>query len=85
MLVDWAESVAIYRESFKRANNRDLTIKVFRGADHNLYSTGRKKAEQQVSQFVGGYFDIMIDWLRARRFAQSSVKVRQQARVGHAK
>jgi len=76
MLVDWRESAAIYRESFKRENNRDLTIKVFRGADHRLYSIDRKNAEPRVSPFVDGYFDTMIDWLRVRGFAQGSVKVR---------
>jgi len=61
VLVDWRESVAIYRESFKRANNRDLTIKVFKGADHNLYRIGK-------TTFVNGYFDTIIEWLRAKGF-----------------
>jgi hypothetical protein len=75
-VVDWRESAAIYRESFKRANNRDLTIKVFRRADHSLNVIGRTNGEQRVSRFVDGYFDTMIDWLRARRLAQSGAKVR---------
>ena len=69
VLVDWRESVAIYRESFKRANNHDLTIKIFKGADHNIYGIGRTKS-------VDGYADIMTGWLRARGFAQSSVEGR---------
>jgi pimeloyl-ACP methyl ester carboxylesterase len=76
VLVDWRESSAIYRESFNRENNRDLTIKVFRGADHRLYSVDRKNSEPRRSPFVDGYFDTMIDWLRVRKFAQGSVKVR---------
>ena len=69
VLVDWRESVAIYRESFKRANNHDLTIKIFKGADHNIYGIGRTKS-------VDGYPDTMTSWLRARGFAQSSVEGR---------
>ena len=69
VLVDWRESVAIYRESFKRANNHDLTVKIFKGADHNIYGIGRTKS-------VDGYADVMTGWLRARGFAQSSVEGR---------
>src|SRR5258705_13238353 len=35
-LVDWRESVQIYRSSFARSGNRDLTIKRFKEADHEM-------------------------------------------------
>ena len=58
VLVDWRDSVPIFRESFRAGGNRDLTIKVFRNADHNLMTAGPE------SQFVKGYLPLLRDWLR---------------------
>ena len=58
VLVDWCDSVSILRESFRAGGNPDLTIKVFRNADHNLMTAGPD------SQFVKGYLPLLSDWLR---------------------
>jgi uncharacterized protein len=55
--VDWRTSVRIYRESFELAGDRGLTIKVFEGANHNLYRANS-------SRFVDGYVELMVEWLR---------------------
>ena len=69
--VDWRTSVRIYKESFHKARNRDLTIKIYAGAGHNLYRTPAPQDDSRSpasSAFVEGYLDLMVEWLRARRF-----------------
>jgi hypothetical protein len=71
--VDWRTSVRIYKESFKKARNRDLTIKIYAGAGHNLYRTSvphMDSGSSSSSTFVDGYLDLMVGWLRTRGFAQ---------------
>ena len=58
VLVDWRDSVPILRESLHAGGNRDLTIKVFRNADHNLMSV------ESGPHFVPGYLPLLRDWLR---------------------
>lgn len=69
--IDWRESVRAYREAYERAGNRDLTIKVFEKASHDLFAVSAAKVAQSPSapQLVPGYLDTMIAWLRARNFA----------------
>lgn len=69
--INWRESVGAYREAAERAGNRDLTIKVFKNANHELFVENRSKVAQSpsASQLVPGYLTLMIDWLRARHFA----------------
>ena len=55
-LVNWRESARIFRETFKDGGNRDLTIKVFKNADHNQM-TGASP------HFVDGYLETMRAWL----------------------
>ncbi|HLA70701.1 MAG TPA: alpha/beta hydrolase [Steroidobacteraceae bacterium] len=56
VLVNWSESARIFRDVFKESGNRDLTIRVFKNADHNQM-TGSPP------HFVDGYFDTMRAWL----------------------
>jgi uncharacterized protein len=56
VLVNWRESTRDFREAFKEGGNRDLTIKVFKNADHNQM-TGSPP------HFVDGYFETMRAWL----------------------
>jgi alpha-beta hydrolase superfamily lysophospholipase len=58
VLVDWRDSVKILRESLRAGGNRDLTIKIFRNANHNLMSEGADP------QLVAGYLPMLRDWLR---------------------
>jgi len=66
-VVDWRESVDVYRRAFKQAGNRDLTIRVFEDADHEMLPS--KPPTRASSMFVRGYVETMIGWLDARGFA----------------
>jgi uncharacterized protein len=72
------KSLPIIRRGLAVAGNRDVTIKVFPGADHGLRITvtggpketkGRSGAREPGvgPDFVPGYLDLMTDWL-TRRF-----------------
>jgi len=68
-LVNWRESIAVYRQAFRRPHGPDLTIKVFRNADHGLLrvsapSGHSNEPDPGASRFVDGYLDVMIRWLR---------------------
>lgn len=65
-VVDWRESVDVYRASFARSGNRDLTIKTFPKADHEMLSAAQGSGP---STYVAGYIDTMIKWLAARNFS----------------
>lgn len=66
---DWRTNVQVYKDSFNKAHNRDLTIKIYPGAGHNLYREPRKEGESSGrSKFVEGYIDLMVQWLRTRGF-----------------
>ncbi len=56
VLVDWRESAEIYKESLRFGGNKDLTVKVFRNADHNLFEAGTR-------QLTDGYLRTMRVWL----------------------
>jgi hypothetical protein len=72
--------VAIIRRALARAGNKDVTVKIFAGADHSICKTmsgGRKEARERAArrekgaapEFVDGYLELMTDWLEkhARR------------------
>lgn len=61
-VVDWRESVDIYRRAFQESGNRDLTIELFEDADHEMSAS-------EPPTFVPGYLETMIRWLRVRGFA----------------
>lgn len=58
-LVPVDESVRIFRDALGKANNDDVTIRVFPEADHRIRAGNP-------NGFAGGYLDTMADWLRAR-------------------
>ena len=62
--VDWRESERVYRDSFIRAGNPDLTVKVFRNADHNLLATDEENGAKGDGPLVEGYVETMVGWLR---------------------
>jgi pimeloyl-ACP methyl ester carboxylesterase len=71
--IDWRESVRVYREAYDRVGDRDLTIKVFKNASHDLFAVNTAKGPAHsppAPQLVPGYLDTMVAWLRARKFAQ---------------
>ena len=75
--VDWRESIQVYREAFKRGGNRDVTIRVFKGADHELMRSGSK------TQPVDGYLEAMKKWLTRHSAASASPReIERQSAVG---
>ncbi len=65
--------VAIIRRGLAKAGNKELTVKVFQGADHSLCKTetgGRKEAQERSRKnqqtgpdFVDGYLETLTKWL----------------------
>lgn len=65
--------IAVIRRGLAKAENRDVTVRVFPGADHALCRarTGSPKetathAPGDAPEFVPGYLDAMTDWLAGR-------------------
>jgi hypothetical protein len=59
------ESIANWEEGLRKAGNKDVTIKVFREADHSLIEvkTGGLKELPRIRRFVPGCFEFQKDWL----------------------
>lgn len=69
-LIDWRESQKVYPEALRRAGNRDVTLKVFRGANHNqMQGPGSSSGAPVQAPFVEGYVSTMTTWLRKHDFA----------------
>ena len=66
-VVDWRESIGVYRAAFMKSGNRDLTIKTFADADHEMRPGATRQSKD--STFVSGYTETMIRWLKARDLA----------------
>jgi pimeloyl-ACP methyl ester carboxylesterase len=70
------QSLPIIRRGLAVAGNRDVTIKVFPGADHGLRTSvtgGPKEARERTARppgdapdFTPGYLDLMTGWLTER-------------------
>ncbi len=58
-----------FRAYFSRSGLKDVTFRVFPGADHLLEqsTTGHEGDETRPVRFASGYPEIMIRWLRAQR------------------
>jgi len=67
-VVDWQESIEVYERAFKRSGNRDLTIRIFEDADHDMHPS--ETQPRTGSTFVPGYVETMVQWLKARGFAR---------------
>jgi alpha-beta hydrolase superfamily lysophospholipase len=65
-VVDWRESIDVYRSAFEQSGNRDLTVKVFDEADHEMLASSKQHSPDSI--FVRGYIETMIRWLEARAF-----------------
>jgi len=59
--------VTVIRRGLAKAGNRDVTVKIFRDADHSLRRPreGGRKGEDD-PEFVPGYLDTMTAWLTER-------------------
>jgi uncharacterized protein len=62
------KNAPLMEQAFKAGGNRDYTIEVFPDGEHVLLATtsGARRDVPQWSEFVPGYFETMLDWLRAR-------------------
>lgn len=69
--VDVATAQHGFRADFAESGMRDVTFRVFPGADHLLEQSpdGYEEDAIRPARFVAGYPEIMIDWLRARLHA----------------
>jgi uncharacterized protein len=56
------QSIEIMRQAFERSGNKDVTFKVFPGADHAIQIFSRRGDRQ----FAPGYVETMISWLEKR-------------------
>ena len=68
-VVDWRESIDVYRSAFEQSGNRDLTVKAFDEADHEMLPSSNQRSPDSI--FVRGYIETMISWLEARAFTAS--------------
>ncbi len=59
VLIDWRDSMQVYRDAFKAGGNRHLTLKLFKGARHDLTAGPDAKP-------VDGYLQTMQTWLKKR-------------------
>lgn len=67
-VVGWRESIEVYRSSFARSGNRDLTIRTFKDADHEMVSVAGPQHADAGFAYADGYITTMIDWLEAGHF-----------------
>lgn len=70
--VDAADSAAHLREYLRRAGNRDVTIKMYPNAGHQLIvsKSGYNGDAEPPERFVPQYPQIMITWLAQRGFTR---------------
>jgi uncharacterized protein len=74
--VDAADSAAHLREYLRRAGNRDVTIKMYPNAGHQLIvsKSGYNGDPTLPERFVPQYPQIMIAWLAQRRFTKERMR-----------
>jgi pimeloyl-ACP methyl ester carboxylesterase len=62
------ESAPPIDRALKKAGNRDVTVKIFPGANHVLFAakTGTRAEYARGDRFVPEYFNLMREWLHAR-------------------
>jgi len=74
--VDAADSAAHLREYLARAGNRDVTIKVYSNAGHQLIvsNSGYNGDPALPERFVSHYPQIMIAWLAQRGFTKERMQ-----------
>ena len=64
------------RDALTRHGNRDVTVKVLPGANHHFLtaSTGGPAEAGQLSQFVPGYFETRVAWVREHVAVSASLR-----------
>jgi hypothetical protein len=69
-LIDTPESVEIYRESFARGGNQDLTVRTLKNAGHGMIAVPADD-RRGGSMFADGYLETMVSWLKTHNFARA--------------
>ncbi len=62
------KSARIWQVALAKADNTDVTIKVFPDGDHSLIAckTGGLKETARARGFVAGYFDTLLEWTQSQ-------------------
>jgi pimeloyl-ACP methyl ester carboxylesterase len=67
--------IAVIRRGLEKVGNKDVTVKVFRSADHSLrVSSGEWSDSQSKSRlsFAPGYLELMTEWILGKARASES-------------
>jgi pimeloyl-ACP methyl ester carboxylesterase len=69
-IVDVAHDPALFRSAFARAGMADFTVHIYEDAGHTLKvsATGFNSEPSEPERLTAGYPQIMIQWMRQRRF-----------------
>ncbi len=74
MNVDWRRTRALYERTIGRNPRASLTVRTFPDANHNLHraATGGLREMEEMTERVPseGYYEVQLDWLRARVLAE---------------
>jgi len=58
------KSIANYRQGLGKAGNKDVTIEIFRNADHSLLVWPKPNDQLHWPVLAAGYLDAMTNWIR---------------------
>ena len=64
-LVPAERSRGLIAAALRRAGNKDVSLRVFQGANHELYVVRRDGRTRGLPQFAPGAQELMIDWVLA--------------------
>lgn len=71
-IVDWRKTLALYKETVGRNNNKRLTIKTFKEGNHGMRKckTGASNEVIEKEEFCDGYIETMTTWLKENGFGK---------------
>ena len=71
-LVDWRKTLALYKETIGRNNNKRLTIKTFIDGNHGMRKckTGASNEVIEKEEFCDGYIETMKTWIKENGFGK---------------
>lgn len=71
-VVDWRKTLALYKETIGKNNNKKLTIKTFPNGNHGLRKckTGASNEVIEKEEFCYGYIETMTTWLKENGFGK---------------
>ena len=71
-VVDWRRTLALYKETIGKNNNKRLTIKTFPNGNHGMRKckTGALNEVIKKEEFCDGYIETMTTWLKENGFGR---------------